>query len=103
MKLTIYKYLISIRNNRTNKILVDDVYLAHLAKITKNYTKVDFESMVKLVYSNVLCKGINFNKAKKFVKVNMKNFIDAFSEIQPTFDFKSTEIENSIQFGMINY
>jgi vesicle-fusing ATPase len=33
----------------------------------------------------------------------MKNFLDAFGEIQPMFGVKSNEIENSIQFGMINY
>jgi vesicle-fusing ATPase len=98
---------IHTKKMRENKILADDVDLPHLAKITKNYTGADIESMVKLACSNALSQGINFTKAKidiqKDRKVNMKNFLDAFGEIQPMFGVKSTEIENSIQFGMINY
>ena len=98
---------IHTKKMRENKILADDVDLAHLAKITKNYTGADIESMVKLACSNALSQGINFTKAKidiqKDRKVNMKNFLDAFGEIQPMFGVKSTEMENSIQFGMINY
>jgi len=98
---------IHTKKMRENKVLDDDVDLAHLAKITKNYTGADIESMVKLACSNALSQGINFSNAKvnfnKEHKVNMKNFLDAFGEIQPMFGVKSTEIENSIQFGMINY
>ena len=98
---------IHTKKMRENKILGDDVDLAHLAKITKNYTGADIESMVKLACSNALSQGINFTKAKidiqKDRKVTMKNFLDAFGEIQPMFGVKSTEMENSIQFGMINY
>ena len=98
---------IHTKKMRENKILADDVDLAHLAKITKNYTGADIESMVKLACSNALSQGINFTKAKidiqKDRKVTMKNFLDAFGEIQPMFGVKSTEMENSIQFGMINY
>ena len=98
---------IHTKKMRENKILADDVDLAHLAKITKNYTGADIESMVKLACSNALSQGINFTKAKidiqKDRKVTMKNFLDAYGEIQPMFGVKSTEMENSIQFGMINY
>ena len=98
---------IHTKKMRENKILADDVDLAHLAKITKNYTGADIESMVKLACSNALSQGINFTKAKidiqKDRKVTMKNFLDAYGEIQPMFGVKSNEIENSIQFGMINY
>ena len=98
---------IHTKKMRENKILADDVDLSHLAKITKNYTGADIESMVKLACSNALSQGINFTKAKidiqKDRKVTMKNFLDAFGEIQPMFGVKSNEMENSIQFGMINY
>ena len=98
---------IHTKKMRENKILDDDVDLPQLAKMTKNYTGADIESMVKLACSNALSQGINFSNAKidlkKDHKVNMKNFLDAFGEIQPMFGTKSTELENSIQFGMINY
>ena len=92
---------------RENKVLDDDVDLAKLAKMTKNYTGADIESMVKLATSNALSQGINYSNNKiNFTqehKVNMKNFEDAFAEIQPMFGVKNDELENCIQFGMINY
>ena len=98
---------IHTKKMRENKVLDDDVDLAELAKITKNYTGADIESMVKLACSNALSEGLSFGSSKinvnKEHKVNMKNFLDAFGEIQPMFGLKSTELENSIQFGMINY
>ena len=98
---------IHTKKMRENKVLDDDVDLAKLAKMTKNYTGADIESMVKLACSNALSQGINFSNNKinftKEHKVNMKNFEDAFAEIQPMFGLNTTELENSIQFGMINY
>ena len=98
---------IHTKKMRENKVLDDDVDLAELAKITKNYTGADIESMVKLACSNALSEGLSFGSSKinvnKEHKVNMKNFLDAFGEIQPMFGLKSTELENCIQFGMINY
>ena len=98
---------IHTKKMRENKVLDDDVDLAELAKITKNYTGADIESMVKLACSNALSQGLSFGSSKINVnqehKVNMKNFMDAFGEIQPMFGLNSTELENCIQFGMINY
>ena len=98
---------IHTKKMRENKVLDDDVDLAELAKITKNYTGADIESMVKLACSNALSEGLSFGSSKinvnKEHKVNMKHFKDAFGEIQPMFGLKSTELENCIQFGMINY
>ena len=98
---------IHTKKMRENKVLDDDVDLAHLAKITKNYTGADIESMVKLACSNALSQGLNFGSSKidinKEHKVGMKHFLDAFNEIQPMFGLNSTELENCIQFGMINY
>ena len=98
---------IHTKKMRENKVLDDDVDLAKLAKMTKNYTGADIESMVKLATSNALSQGINYSNSKiNFTqehKVNMKNFEDAFAEIQPMFGVKNDELENCIQFGMINY
>ena len=98
---------IHTKKMRENKVLDDDVDLAQLAKMTKNYTGADIESMVKLATSNALSQGINYSNNKiNFTqehKVNMKNFEDAFAEIQPMFGVKNDELENCIQFGMINY
>ena len=78
---------------RENKVLDDDVDLAKLAKMTKNYTGADIESMVKLACSNALSQGLSFGSSKinfsQEHKVSMKNFEDAFLEIQPMFGLKS--------------
>ena len=53
MKKVDFKYLIYIlKKLRDNKVL--DVDLEELAKITKNYTGADIESLVKLACSNAL-------------------------------------------------
>jgi len=98
---------IHTKKMRDNKVLDDDVDLPELAKKTKNYTGADIESLVKLACSNALSQGLNFGSSKINVnqehKVSMKHFIDALSEIQPMFALNTTELENCIQFGMINY
>ena len=98
---------IHTKTMKDNKVIDEDVDLSQLAKMTKNYTGADIESMIKLACSNALSEGINFTNAEinceKENRVNMKNFIDAFREIRPMFGLNSTELENCIQFGMINY
>ena len=98
---------IHTKKMRENKVLDDDVDLAKLAKMTKNYTGADLESLVKLACSNALSQGLNFGSSKidvtKMRKVSMKHFEDAFGEIIPMFGTKTSELENCIQFGMINY
>ena len=98
---------IHTKKMKENNVLDDDVDLDHLAKITKNYTGADIESLVKLACSNALSQDIDFINAKvnfsKEHKVNMENFLDAFNEIQPMFGDNNNQLENSIQFGMINY
>ena len=98
---------IHTKKMRDNKVLDDDVDLPQLAKLTKNYTGADIESLVKLACSNALSQGLSFGSSKidvnKERKVCMEHFMSALGEIQPMFGLNSTELENCIQFGMINY
>lgn len=98
---------IHTRKMKENKVLDDDVDLELIAKLTKNYTGADIESMVKLACSNALSGGGKFGLEKvdltKEHKVTLQNFKDAIAEIQPMFGINSTELENCLQFGMINY
>lgn len=98
---------IHTKKMRDNKVLDDDVDLPQLAKLTKNYTGADIESLVKLACSNALSQGLSFGSSKidvnKERKVSMEHFMSALGEIQPMFGLNSTELENCIQFGMINY
>ena len=98
---------IHTRKMKENKVLDDDVDLALLAQMTKNYTGADIESMVKLACSNALSGGGKFGMDKidltKEHKVSLQHFKDAIAEIQPMFGVNSSELENCLQFGMINY
>lgn len=98
---------IHTKKMKENKVIDDDVDFEELAKLTKNYTGADIESMVKLACSNALCQAGNFNAEKidltKEHKVSMKHFKDAIAEIHPMFGVNSNELENCLQFGMINY
>ena len=98
---------IHTKKMKENKVLDDDVDLEKLAKLTKNYTGADIESLVKLATSNALSEGLNFGTTKvdltKEHKICMKNFLDGINEIQPMFGINQGELENCLQFGMINY
>ena len=98
---------IHTKKMKENKVLDDDVDLEKLAKMTKNYTGADIESLVKLAISNALSEGLNFGTTKvdltKEHKICMKNFLDGINEIQPMFGINQGELENCLQFGMINY
>lgn len=98
---------IHTRKMKENKVLDDDVDLALLAQMTKNYTGADIESMVKLACSNALSGGGKFGMDKidltKEHKVSLQHFKNAIAEIQPMFGVNSSELENCLQFGMINY
>lgn len=98
---------IHTRRMKESGVLGSDVDLAELAKITRNYTGADIESMVKLACANALSQGLNFGSSKIDVnqeqKVNMEHFVSAISEIQPMFGINTGELENCIQLGMINY
>ena len=98
---------IHTKKMKENKVLDDDVDLEKLAKMTKNYTGADIESLVKLATSNALSEGLNFGATKvdltKEHKICMKNFLDGINEIQPMFGINQGELENCLQFGMINY
>ena len=98
---------IHTKKMKENKVLDDDVDLEKLAKMTKNYTGADIESLVKLATSNALSEGLNFGTTKvdltKEHKICMKNFLDGINEIQPMFGINQGELENCLQFGMINY
>ena len=55
---------IHTRKMKENKVLDDDVDLALLAQMTKNYTGADIESMVKLACSNALSGVANLEWTK---------------------------------------
>lgn len=97
---------IHTRKMAENKVMGDDVNLEEIAALTKNYTGADIESMVKLACSNALSSVTRFGEKIDLTvhqKVNMQHFKDAINEIQPMFGYNSDELENCLQFGMINY
>ena len=104
-RLAIFK--IHTKKMKENNVLDDDVDLEKLAKLTKNYTGADIESLVKLATSNALSQGLNFGSTNvdltKEHKISMRHFLDGINEIQPMFGINQGELENCLQFGMINY
>ena len=96
-----------LKKIKENNLLNDDVDIVHLSKITKNFTGADIESMVKLSIANVLYSRVDFSSksidCSTIKKLSMKNFLDAFNEIQPMFGIHHTELKNYIRYGIINY
>ena len=93
------------RKMKENNLLNDDVDIIHLSKITKNFTGADIEAMVKLAIANVLYSGMDSSQKRigTVKKLCMKNFLDAFNEIQPIFGIHHIQLKNYIRYGIINY
>jgi len=87
---------------RKRKILDDDIGLAQLEEITKDY----IESMIIIfAYSNTLSQDHSFSSSKFNLNVgyifNMNTFLDFFWKIQSMKVFFGEDLENNILFSMI--
>ena len=90
-----------------NKILEDDVDLEEIARMTKNFTGAEIESLVTRASTFALNRGVdikNLNAKLNYdQKVSMRDFEASFEEIKPQFGTDDYTLGNNIQFGIINY
>ncbi len=92
---------------KLNNLLENDVDVAELAKLTKNYTGADIETLVKRASTYPLTKGIDPISGtvdfKTLRKISMEDFQSALKEVKPMFGSDSTQLENAMQFEIIDY
>jgi vesicle-fusing ATPase len=94
---------------RINKTINDDVDLAELAHLTKNFSGAELAGLVKSATSFALNKfvtvgeGIKVANNAQDVQINRANFINALEEVRPAFGVSDKELENAMLYGILHY
>ena len=98
---------IHTKKMRENKILEDDVDLKELARLSKNFTGAEIESLVTWAATFAFNRGVdikNLNAKLNYdQRISMKDFELSFEEVKPQFGTDDFTLGNNIQFGIINY
>jgi vesicle-fusing ATPase len=98
---------IHTKKMEANKLMEKSVSLEELAKLTKNFTGAEIETLVKNANSYALQRGINQKTGEvditEFKQVTMKDFENALSEMKPQFGTDSVNLQNAVKFGIIDY
>ncbi|KAK8844660.1 hypothetical protein IAR55_006507 [Kwoniella newhampshirensis] len=79
---------------RKNGVMADDVDLAELAALTKNFSGAEIGGLTKSATS------FAFNR---HVKISRADFMHALDEVQPAFGVSEEELQSVVQNGIIHY
>ncbi|CCC05252.1 unnamed protein product [Sordaria macrospora k-hell] len=93
---------------KENKVMADDVDLAELATLTKNFSGAELSGLVKSATSYAFSRhikvgtmaGVSEDVAN--MKVNRQDFLNAL-ESQPAFGADESELEKHLAYGVIHY
>jgi vesicle-fusing ATPase len=93
---------------RTNNYMAEDVQLDELASLTKNYSGAEIEGVVKTATSYAFSRQIDSKNLTKpidpeKIKVARMDFMQALTEVKPSFGFEKDDFENSVRSGIISF
>ncbi|KAJ1767033.1 transport between ER and Golgi ATPase protein [Coemansia sp. RSA 1813] len=94
---------------RENSILDDDVDLAELAALTKNYSGAEIASVVKSASSYAFYRHIKVESVAELtqdvsdMKIQRQDFIYSLEEVKPAFGIASEEFEQCATNGIIMF
>lgn len=93
---------------RTNNYIADDVELDELATMTKNYSGAEIEGVVKAATSYAFSRQIDAKNMTKpidpeKIKIARADFLQALSEVKPSFGIEKDEFDSCVRSGIINY
>ena len=94
---------------RQNGYLADDVDLAKLSDLTKNFTGAELEGLVKSASSFALEREVDINNLTKVdidpekMRVTWQDFQRALQEVQPAFGLEKDELSIRYRNGIIEY
>jgi vesicle-fusing ATPase len=93
---------------RTNNYMAEDVAIEELAALTKNYSGAEIESVVKAATSYAFSRQIDSKNLTKpidpdKIKISRADFMQALSEIKPSFGVEKDDFENSMRGGIITF
>jgi vesicle-fusing ATPase len=94
---------------RTNKVMDDDVDLAALAGLTKNFSGAEISGLIKSATSFAFNRHVKVGTIAGIsddidqLRVNMADFMNALNEVHPAFGVSEEELQQVIQNGIIHY
>ena len=100
---------IHTKKMKENKLLADDVDLAKIAKMAKNFTGAELEALVKSATSRAITRTNNLFDFSKEVtineesKVEFQDFLGAFEEVKPMFGADTDKFEALARSNLIDY
>ena len=94
---------------RTNGLMDDDVDLAELASLTKNFSGAEIGGLIKSATSYAFNRHVKVGTMAgisddvEHLRVNRTDFMRALDEVHPAFGVSEEELQQVIQSGIIHY
>ncbi|OXG79077.1 vesicle-fusing ATPase [Cryptococcus neoformans A2-102-5] len=93
---------------RSNGVLADDVDLAELASLTKNFSGAELGGLTKSATSFAFNRHVKVGTVASFedvenIKIGRADFLHALEEVQPAFGVSEEELQQVVQNGIIHY
>ena len=94
---------------RTNGLMDDDVDLAELASLTKNFSGAEIGGLIKSATSYAFNRHVKVGTMAGIsddvenLRVNRTDFMRALDEVHPAFGVSEQELQQVIQSGIIHY
>ena len=94
---------------RTNGLMDDDVNLAELASLTKNFSGAEIGGLIKSATSYAFNRHVKVGTMAGIsddvenLRVNRTDFMRALDEVHPAFGVSEEELQQVIQSGIIHY
>ncbi|WWD22793.1 hypothetical protein CI109_107287 [Kwoniella shandongensis] len=91
---------------RKNGVMADDVDLAELAALTKNFSGAEIGGLTKSATSFAFNRHVkviaSFDEVEN-IKISRADFMHALDEVQPAFGVSEEELQSVVQNGIIHY
>lgn len=94
---------------KENKVMQDDVDIAELAALTKNFSGAEIAGLVKSATSFAFNRHIKVgtmagvSEDVSSMKVNREDFFNALAEVKPAFGVSDEELDEAIMYGIVHF
>ncbi|KAL2167899.1 hypothetical protein VTG60DRAFT_636 [Thermothelomyces hinnuleus] len=94
---------------KENNVMGDDVDLAELAALTKNFSGAELSGLVKSATSFAFARNIKVGTMATVsedvanMKVVRQDFLNALEEVKPAFGADGAELEDALPYGIIHF
>lgn len=94
---------------KENKVMQEDVDIAELAALTKNFSGAEIAGLVKSATSFAFNRHIKVgtmagvSEDVSNMKVNREDFFNALAEVKPAFGVSDEELDEAIMYGIVHF